>query len=539
MVVSDAFAREVRPWGHLVLVSGVWRDTLSKPDAVVILAIALAFAAHAVLGAVIGFSFDESYDVVAARQFALSYHDHPPATMWLIAAAAKLTGGESHLILRLPTLLLSAAQTWLLYRLTSLMFNKWAGVFAVLAQCLSPLFGAFVGTMAVTDGPLIFSLTAAVYFTARVLFANDNAHYLNWPLAGVFFGLALLSKFSAILILPGLILFLLTEPRYRRLFLTLGPYVAAMLALTVFAPVIVWNFENGFDAFVFQGSRATLGLDVYLARSLTHIGILVALMGPVIWLTLIVALIGALRTGRGDERRWFFAMLAVAPIAFFLVLDLFGARGVAGPHWLAPGYLFTFPLAGAAVVQWRTRFPRLVWWTTASCVAATSTIALVLVSHTLTGWLQAFVPSITAEHDSLVADDADWWSLRAELEQKNLLDSNHFLLAGRYEFCFKAQLVLKDSIPIVCLDDSNPIVKSLGRDDAELRGRDAVIIESWWHTPHTAIEQEFQRVEELPRLFIVDHGRPVLGLELRLGHNLQGLIIESEAQGWWRRLVGS
>jgi len=99
--------------------------------------------------------------------------------------------------------------------------------------------------------------------------------------------------------------------------------------------------------------------------------------------------------------------------------------------------------------------------------------------------------------------------------------------------------VLKDSIPIVCLDDSNPIVKSLGRDDAELRGRDAVIIESWWHTPHTAIEQEFQRVEELPRLFIVDHGRPVLGLELRLGHNLQGLIIESEAQGWWRRLVGS
>ena len=539
MVVSDAFAREARPWGRLVLTGDVRRDFLSEPDAVVILVIALALGAHAVLGAVIGFSFDESYDVVAARQFALSYHDHPPAIMWLIAAAAKLTGSENHLILRLPTLILSAAQTWLLYRLTSLMFDKWAGVFAVLAQCLSPLFGAFVGTIAVTDGPLIFSLTAAVYFAARALFANDDAHWLNWPLAGVFFGLALLSKFSAILILPGLILFLLTQPRYRRLFLTPGPYVAAMLALVVFAPVIVWNFENGFDAFVFQGSRASLGLDVYLARSLTHIGILVALMGPVIWLTLIVALFAALRTGRGDERRWFFAMLAVVPIAFFLVLDLFGTHGVAGPHWLAPGYLFTFPLAGAAVEQWRARFPRLVWWTTASCVAATSTIALVLVTHTLTGWLEAVVPSITAEHDSVVADDADWWSLRAELERKNLLDSHHFLLAGRYEFCFKARLVLKDSIPIVCLDDSNPIVKSLGPDGAELRGRDAVIIESWWHTPHKGIEREFERVEEMPQLFIVDHGRPVLGLELRLGHNLQGSIIESEAQGWWRRQVGS
>jgi hypothetical protein len=505
---------------------------LGNPDAIVTLVIILAFAAHAVLGTVIGFSIDESYDVVMARHLALSYHDHPPAIMWLIAAVAKLFGSERHLIVRLPTLILSAAQTWLLYRLTAIMFDKWAGVFAVIALCLSPLFGLLMGTVALTDGPLIFSLTAAAYFIARALFAKDKAHWANWPLAGLFFGLALLSKFSAILMLPGLVLFLLTKPRHRRLFLTPGPYVAAVLALAVFSPVIVWNFENSFGAFAFQGSRAALNDQIYLARALAHTGLLAAVMGPAIWVIQIVALAGALRAGPGDERRWFFAMLAIVPIGFFFALDLFGTRGDVAPHWLAPAYLFTFPLVTAAVVRWRARFPRLVWWTTASGVAATSAIVAVLVSHTLTGWLQAFVPSITAEYDPLVADDTDWWSLRAALEQNNLLDPKHFLLVGKYYFCFKAQLVLKDAMPVVCLDDRNPIVLSLWQDDTALRGRDAVIIATWWSAPQplAAIEKKFERVEQLPPLSIIDHDRPVLQIKLKLGRNLQGPIFEPAAQ---------
>jgi hypothetical protein len=533
MAVNDALAaRGESSSERSALVGSDRRSALANPDALVILVIGLAFAGRAVLGSVIGFTIDESYDVVMARQLALSYHDHPPAIMWLIAAAAKLTGSESHLIVRLPTLLLSGVQTWLLYRLTALMFDKWAGVFAVVALCLSPLFGLFLSTIAITDGPLIFSLTAAVYFVARALFAADGTRWGDWLLAGLFFGFALLSKFSAILVLPGLVLFLLSEPRHRRLLLTPGPYAAAVLALAVFAPVLVWNFENGFGAFVFQGSRAALGDHAFLARTLAHTGLLVTVMGPVIWLTQILAFGGALRAGPGDERRWFFAMLAIVPLGFFLALDLFGTRGDIAPHWLAPAYLFTFPLAGAAVVRWRARFPRLVWWSIASCVTVTSAIALVLVSHTLTGWLQAFVPSISARYDPLVADDADWWSLRTALEQQNLLDSKHFLLAGKYYFCFKAQLVLKDSMPVVCLDDKNPIVLSLWRDNAALRGRDAVIIASWWYAPQplAVIEKKFERVEDLPPVLITDHGRPVLRLELKLGRDLQAPIIESAAQ---------
>src|SRR5689334_1381500 len=64
--------------------------------------IAVSFVTRAALAAVMGFSFDETYDVVVARKLALSYYDHPPAIMWLIAAVVKITGGENHLIVHLP-----------------------------------------------------------------------------------------------------------------------------------------------------------------------------------------------------------------------------------------------------------------------------------------------------------------------------------------------------------------------------------------------------------------------------------------------------
>jgi 4-amino-4-deoxy-L-arabinose transferase-like glycosyltransferase len=493
----------------------------------VIFVIAVSLVVRALLAAVMGFSFDETYNVVVARQLALSYYDHPPATMWLIAAAAHLTGSEDHLIIRLPTLLLSSAQNWLLYRLTALVFDEWAGLFAVIALSLSPLFVFFFETVAVTDGPLVFALTGAALFAAQAVFGENATPWRDWPLAGFFFGLALLSKFSAILVLPGLALFLLTVPRHRRYFRTPAPYVAALVALAVFTPVIVWNLENGFAAFAFQGGRAAIGDEVHVGRTLTHLAILIVVMGPLIWLVEIAALTDALAAGPRDEGRWFFALLAIVPIGFFLVLDLFGVNGVEAPHWEAPGYLFTFPLLGAAVVRLRARFPRTVWWTIAAGIAGMSVLVLVFFTHTLTGWLRIFVPSFN-DYDPIVSDQADWWNLRAALEERGLLDSKrYFILAGRYYFCFKAQLVLRDSLPVVCLSD-NPISHSLSSDDAALLGRDAIIITNWWAAPQTisTVQAKFERIEEIAPLWIMAYGRPVFRVDLLLGHNLQRTLSE-------------
>src|SRR5436190_16283025 len=110
---------------------------------VVLVIIVTSFALRAGLAAITGFSFDESYDVVAARSVALGYFDHPPLAMWLIAAAVRLFGSESNLVVRLPTLLLFAGTTWFVYRLAWRLFTPAAALVAALALNLSPLFGVF------------------------------------------------------------------------------------------------------------------------------------------------------------------------------------------------------------------------------------------------------------------------------------------------------------------------------------------------------------------------------------------------------------
>src|SRR5882724_3351896 len=111
----------------------------AEPAPAITAIIAISLALRIGLAGVTGFSFDESYDVVAARSVAVGYFDHPPLAMWLIAAAVRLFGSESNLVVRLPTLLLFAGTTWFIYRITWRLFTPAAAIVAALSLNLSPL----------------------------------------------------------------------------------------------------------------------------------------------------------------------------------------------------------------------------------------------------------------------------------------------------------------------------------------------------------------------------------------------------------------
>src|SRR5260370_6286797 len=78
---------------------------------------------------------------------------------------------------------------------------------------------------------------------------------LRWAAAGFCIGLAMLSKYSAVLVAGGAGLFALSKPEYRRWFLTPGPYLALAVAVVVFSPVVVWNWQHHWISFGFQGGR--------------------------------------------------------------------------------------------------------------------------------------------------------------------------------------------------------------------------------------------------------------------------------------------
>ena len=77
-----------------------------------------------------------------------------------------------------------------------------------------------------------------------------------WLAAGLFAGLALLSKFTAIMLLPAVAAFVLVPDWRRRWLLSPWPFLAALIAVIVFLPVLIWNAEHDWASFRFQFVRA-------------------------------------------------------------------------------------------------------------------------------------------------------------------------------------------------------------------------------------------------------------------------------------------
>ena len=299
-----------------------------------------------IFAASLGLGVDESYMVTAGRVLSLGYFDHPPAAWWLSWGAAHLAGTEAPIAVRLPFIALFALSTWLMARLGTAVANPRAGFWAALLMNLSPVFGVTTGTWVLPDGPLDCALLGAALCLVHAL---SDGRWRWWIGTGLCAGLALFSKYSAVLTIFGALVYLLSARRDRIWLRRPQPYVAGALALLVFAPVVVWNATHGWASFAFQGDRAA-GLRFHPLGPFVVLGGEALFVLPWIWAPMMAVFIAALRRGPGAWRSWLLACLGAPPIVVFASIAAWSSQRVLF-HWAAPGYLMLFPLLGDAVAQ--------------------------------------------------------------------------------------------------------------------------------------------------------------------------------------------
>ena len=213
--------------GWPIRAAASWVKTPAGGVAVLILT---TFLARLLFAAALGLGVDESYMVAAGRKLQLSYFDHPPIAWWLAWGVAHLAGSESAIVVRLPFIALFALTTLLMYRVTSALFGRQAGLWAAVMLNLAPVLGISTGTWVLPDGPLLAALLGASACLIAALPSHGRTAWGWWLGAGVCAGLALCSKYSAALTIVGLIVFLLTEPTSRRWLTRPHPYAAGLVA---------------------------------------------------------------------------------------------------------------------------------------------------------------------------------------------------------------------------------------------------------------------------------------------------------------------
>lgn len=359
-----------------------------------------------------GLGIDESYMVAASGQFAASYFDHPLASWWLELGSRWIFGNADPIVVRLPFVLLSAVSSWLIYLITARLYGARAAFWAVVAYSISPVFSLAFGSWVLPDGPLDAALLAAMYGLTRALGIAETSRTPQpgwWWVAGFFAGLAMLSKYNAALVPAGAVASVLSDGAARRELRRFAPWGAGVLAVLMFSPVVIWNFQHGWQSFHYQGGRAT-GLRLHPFAPLTIWGGEALFVLPWLWLPMVGLMLRALWRGPAERRGWLLSLSALLPVVLFAVVGVWSSTRILY-HWATPGYLLLLPMLG----DWAARMsPR---WRNA--VAGGSALLLATAAMLITAEENfGLVPRLDAMFPpgkSPLLQAVDWDSVRAEI----------------------------------------------------------------------------------------------------------------------------
>lgn len=199
---------------------------------------------HIALNGQYGFHRDELDFIMNARQLDWGYVSYPPITPFFARVGLELFG-ESLRGLRV----LSAIAQGVVMFLAGLMARDMGGkrkaqILTALAVFIAPI-SLFGGTVIMYFAFDYVWWVMVAYFTVRLL-ATDDARY--WLGIGTGIGLGMMTKYTMAFWVAGLVVAVLVTPA-RKYLKSKWLYLGAGLALLIFLPNLIWQYQHGFIAF--------------------------------------------------------------------------------------------------------------------------------------------------------------------------------------------------------------------------------------------------------------------------------------------------
>ena len=451
---------------------------MTTPRRTLILLIAVSALLRLAWASSLGPGVDEAYHYLFTVHRDWSYFDHPPMLALVESIGPALIGGKATTFgLRLGFIALFAGSTWLMYRLGERTFGPRVGLLGAFALNVSAYHTAAASTFALPDGPLLFFWLLTL--NQLVAAFAEPARVVPWIGVGLAWGCAMLSKYHAIFLPAGALLYVAVEPAARRVLRQPGPYLAAVIGLVAFSPVIAWNAEHEWASFLFQGGRAVGGFWPRPDFLVSAIWGQAAYLFPWIWLVLVMILVRGLRRFRqaGPADR-FLLCQAILPLAVFTAVACF--RRVL-PHWTLVGFLSLMPILGQVWVErWRAD-PAGTRRRLAILGALPIVIAAFMAAEYRTGFLQqggrGTLGLVSPKIDPTV-DMYGWDQVADQLKRRGLLDRKDvFLFTGSWYLSGALAFATRDSgLPVLCYNHHDARSFAFWSRPEDWVGRDGLLI---------------------------------------------------------------
>ena len=326
-------------------------------------------------GALIPLTEDEAYYRLWSQHLAFGYFDHPPMIAWWIHVGRSLCG-DTPLGVRLLPALASGLNTWLIGDLARRIGLDARTAFRAALWYNATLTVGLGGLLALPDSPASLFWTLTLWCLARAW----RAPGLGWWMgAGLAAGLATLSKYSALFLAPGVLLWLALAPGGLARLRWPGPWLAAVAAGGLFAVNVAWNAGHGWLTFAKQFGRVAPESGLAPADVADLLVVQFALLTPLVAVFAMRGVGIAWRTRRDAEApRLLLPAATSAPFALYLVVHSLHDR-VQG-HWPVPLFGAFALLAAAAAPAGSSTAARALRWATPALGFAAAAAAVTLLA---------------------------------------------------------------------------------------------------------------------------------------------------------------
>jgi 4-amino-4-deoxy-L-arabinose transferase-like glycosyltransferase len=326
--------------------------TKQTPYAWAFILVALGTIIHLALGFTTELSVDEAHYALYADHLAWSYFDHPPLVGWIQWPLVAINAPDG--ILRLIPIVLWIISCVMVYQIAEQIWNLYhpqsepqsfsrAGLFSIAAIVFAPL--PHVLAVGLVPDSLLTPLALGIVWMALRWIAQDGQYrFSQWILLGVLFGLAGLSKYTAVLYALAFSIACLAVPRWSAL-REPGFYIAILVALVLISPVLLWNAAYDWISFRYQIDHGAGGTWQW-RRVAAFIGIQIGVFG-------FLPLLGSwsmLRSSLAQPSKKPAVLFVFFALPFAVFAALSGGGGL--PHWTTPAWFCLAPLAGVGLALW-------------------------------------------------------------------------------------------------------------------------------------------------------------------------------------------
>jgi membrane-associated phospholipid phosphatase len=322
------------------------REPYSTALIIFLLALGL-FRIYYILNGPIDLSPDEAHYWEWARRPDLSYYSKGPAIAYFIYLGTHIFG-DTVFGIRIMAVIFSTLGSIFLYILGKKAYDEKVGLSSAVLIQIIPLFSVY-GILFTIDSPFTFFWILSLFLLWKVISSQSSVEnraenkesqgsipgsLIYWSLLGLSIGFGLLTKYTMAFFYPCAFLVLLTSKEHKKLLLTKEPYIAFVISILIFSPVIIWNAGHAWVTLRHTAGQAHManGIRISLKSFIDFICSQLGVITPLLFILMSISVWKLRKKLNGKFLFWF----SVPVFVFFLLKSL---QAKVQANWALPGYI--------------------------------------------------------------------------------------------------------------------------------------------------------------------------------------------------------